>query len=170
VGVKPKEERVQRKREHKALIAAKVEHAIEKELLDRLIQVRLPSSHQQHDFLLLLLELSAYLLLVRETERWRMVSSMLSRALSIRPLSSFRNLKAKRKRKRNTRYPTTPAILCCTHTSMRSREILAQDEDEEEGKEVDEFVEDDSDIEDCTALPLVQQCCSERAVLLSAHN
>jgi protein MAK16 len=38
VGVKPKEERVQRKREHKALIAAKVEHAIEKELLDRLIQ------------------------------------------------------------------------------------------------------------------------------------
>jgi protein MAK16 len=38
VGVKPKEERVQRKREQKALIAAKVEHAIEKELLDRLIQ------------------------------------------------------------------------------------------------------------------------------------
>jgi len=39
VSVKPKEEKVQRKREQKALIAARVEHAIEKELLDRLIQV-----------------------------------------------------------------------------------------------------------------------------------
>jgi len=38
VSVKPKEEKVQRKREQKALIAARVEHAIEKELLDRLIQ------------------------------------------------------------------------------------------------------------------------------------